>query len=603
MVARRNGKMLRLVLGCGGVLVLYLLFYAKNPSVGGQNTAQEAACVGYFDDLYERAANWRLREQMDTTDTYRNPLIANYAHTFNIYNHCFLEGNGFAKLARMRPDVDTRMFPWLTGKLPIFMKADGTVSGVPGETKVTKMAKTAEQLRYSMDQVPLHVGPSNVPFWTNYNRYVRGRGIVVTLGDKYATLGVKLVRNLRMLGTLLPVQIVHHNELSAEVALMLIEEATRDFVVEDRELFEELREIQHPEFDASFPKLKIEFINTKPAIRSHSLFERYNRKFLAVLFTTFAEYILLDVDAVLFTKPENFFSSSQYQATGTLFFKDRNLVSARVEYFNELVQDLFPTEKEAMVFGVPTLPTDIMSKEYLKYNHVDYMESGVVCMDKSRFMPGLLMSVFLSMRRPIVEATTGDKELFWLGQLVAGESRFAFNDHWAAASGRLSAGREGLNSRELCSTHPAHVSSDTNRLMWLNTGGINCRDYDISDVAKDLTLMTQRYPEIQSEKDLAEYYESPVSFENILFPPPNTDLLELPQNLRGEPRYGFLVSGCCRGYMWCGYDSVGDGSTPQQRGLLLDVDPKDERFYSYMVQVGKYLSQKKPPFETQKSPP
>lgn len=539
-------------------------------------------CIDYFNNLYKENPNWVLNEQIVDSDTYSNPKIYQFIHHFNIYNHCFLKDNGstFQQIVKSKQDIEKRVFPWLTGNLPIFQKLDEWTF-----LESKDIFKTKDVVQ-NPQNINLKQLPSDIPFWTSYNFHSKGRGIILTMSDKYETMGVKLIRNLRLLGTRLPIQIIHHDEISKPTAFKLTREATSDTVSFDKELFKKLEKDKsnYPGFDSSFPKLDIEFVNTKTSIGKHHLFEKYNRKLLAVLFNTFEEFMLVDVDAVLFMKPEEFFNTRQYKKTQSLFFKDRNLVSQRVPYFNEVIKSSIPTEFENKQFKIPLLDPLIMENEYFKLNHVDYMESGVVCMNKIKFFPGLLMSVFLSMRKPIIESTTGDKELFWLGQLISGQSNFSFNDHWAAATGNISKGRDQLKSNEVCSTHPSHISSDTNKLMWINTGAFHCRDYDSTDFTKDFRQMSMRYPdEIETIQDLEIYYGSPVSFEYILFPPNNGDLVEMPFELNGEPRYGFLVSNCCKGYMWCGYDQIGFGETPEEQGELLKVTEHDQIFYRYIV--------------------
>lgn len=546
-------------------------------------------CIDYFNTLYQDDQDWELKEQIKDSDTYENTEIYKFIHHFNVFNHCFLKDKKaslFSQEFKLNPDIEKRIFPWLTRNYPIYMKSDGSIFTEPTDAQVKSLPQKLEDLNFDLGNISLKQAPSNTPFWTTLNHYSKRRGIILTMSDKHASMGVRLIRNLRLLGTRLPIQIIHHDEISASTSFQLLKEATGDTVSFDKELFKILDndKINYPEFDSSFPKLDIEFINTKPAIEKHHLFEKYNRKFLAVLFNTFEEFMLVDVDVVLFMKPEQFFETSQYKQTQSLFFKDRNLVSQRVPYFNEFFQSSIPTKYDNMHFGFPLLDPSIMNKEYFEFNHVDYMESGVVCMHKLKFFPGLLMSVFLSMRRPMIESTTGDKELFWLGQLISGQSEFSFNDHWAAATGNISRGRGHLKSNEVCSTHPSHISSDTNKLMWINTGAFHCRDYDSSDFTKDFKQMSMRYPDkIQTDQDLEVYYKSPVSFEFILFPPINGDFLDLPVELNGEPRYGFLVSNCCKGYMWCGYDQIGLGETQQERGELLKVGEYDQTFYNYIV--------------------
>lgn len=585
MVIKINGRNLKISIGIVFSIGIVLSFrdgFLASLNASNKSSPYDVNCEDFFNKLYQNSPDWELNTQLTEEYTPDNVEISQYIRKFNIYNHCFIGKKPYSAL-----DIESRVFPWLSFQYPIFQNMDGQVYNLPHSINVKSIAQVSSDLRYNGVDVGIYKHDPRKDlssFWTEYNKYSQGRGIILTMSDDHLDMAIRLISNLRLLGTKLPLQIIHHGEINEKTASALINASQCDDIPYVQKFFDELEMQKSENLDKTMPKLNIQFVNTKSAIKTHKLFDKYYRKFLAALFNTFEEFIMIDVDAVLFTKPETFFETSQYIDTQTLFFKDRNLYNPRPSYFRQLFDSSKPGDFENTNFGVPLLPFDIQQEEYLKYDQVDNMESGVVVMDKLKHFSGLLMTAFLSMRKPIADLNYGDKELWWLGQLLAGNSRFSFNEHWAANTGPLSKGRSGLKSKEVCSTHPSHISSDTDKLMWINTGAFHCRDFNPSEFQNDFSIMSSRYPdEIQSIDDLRQYYKAPVTFEYIMIPPPNNLLLNQADQPAGEPLLGFLVSPCCNGYMWCGYDQIGNGDTADKRGQLIKVPELDRLFYDYIA--------------------
>lgn len=557
-------------------------------------------CKEYFDLLYITEPSWTLHPQND--DFYHSNVqqTIEYIHHFNIYNHCFLKKASVLEttpgeeayrelvIHKNRGDIEHRIFPWLTRKLPIFVNQYTGVTIGPPLIDADKPKDHSVRLDYDVEKYKQdwfnNELPLDVPFFSAINKNSKGKGIIITLSDDFIELAIKLIRNLRILGTSLPIQIIHYNEISVETMNKLIEEATSDFDAYDKDLFQSLKaSADYPYFNESFPKLDITFIDTAPSIGSVDTFQRFNRKFLALMFNTFEEFMLLDADAVLFVKPELFFESSQYQQTKSLFFKDRDVPLARPKEFREYLKLSRPNQYDSKLFNIPIVDDSIFEKEYFVHRSYNYMESGIVCMDKAKFFPGLLMTYLLSTKRLATESGHGDKEFFWMGQLIAGETDFAFNENWAAFVGEISAGRDGLLSNEICSTHPSHISSDNDKLLWINSGALQCKKTDFN-IENDLEDMGKKYPQyISNVEDLKAYYSGPINIDYILFTAASLVDGEGPEDLKGEPSSGSMQTNNCHNYLWCGYDQVGFGETESQKGRLIKVPDHDRTFYSYIV--------------------
>ncbi|GAA5820505.1 hypothetical protein JCM3770_002278 [Rhodotorula araucariae] len=134
-------------------------------------------------------------------------------------------------------------------------------------------------------------------------------------------------------------------------------------------------------------------------------------KSFAILASPFQEVIIADADAIFVQDPEILFSDPGYNATGTLFFRDREIFAGwgQVhEWFHSVMKGREPSAQ----LQRSRWWTDQASREE--------MESGVVVFDKRRtpVVYGLLYTGWLNtklIREAVTyENTYGDKESFWM---------------------------------------------------------------------------------------------------------------------------------------------------------------------------------------------
>jgi len=283
-------------------------------------------------------------------------------------------------------------------------------------------------------------------YWRNYLDALSGKGIVIGIHDKEVDYATRLLRVLNHLGNELPIQFVHEGDLLPESVFTLLEAAKLT--------------------EGSISQ-NIDFISIRPAITAgyQSIFKGYNNKWFAALFTTFEEIILMDADAVPFVKPSSFFELEGYKKTGAYFFRDRELSEALKQDQVDFFLGMIPAD--GSVFEYKIDPAQLQNN-FFKYNSKHVMESGVVVMNRLSHMLGLLVSLSLQYWFQSGRIMYGDKDLFWLGQLISGNSNYYFNEYAAAAIGEL----EG--ELDLCSAQLGHLSKDK-KLLWTNGTLLKCK--------------------------------------------------------------------------------------------------------------------------------
>jgi len=168
----------------------------------------------------------------------------------------------------------------------------------------------------------------------------------------------------------------------------------------------------------------------------------------AVIRSPFNETMLMDLDVVLFKQPERLFESKQYEATGTLFFRDRVYYeTAKSNFPSWLIvshferHNLTVNNKSALPLaykgGISFFWRSIArsDKEYPWLS--DYGESSVVLIDKRKH-PELLSIFELVLRNSDDMMGYGDKENFWIGATMAmiqANEPFSFEPYLAGQYG------------------------------------------------------------------------------------------------------------------------------------------------------------------------
>ncbi|OBA19407.1 nucleotide-diphospho-sugar transferase [Metschnikowia bicuspidata var. bicuspidata NRRL YB-4993] len=319
-------------------------------------------------------------------------------------------------------------------------------------------------------------------YWSRYVNMSRGRGIVVSLDDANTEFACRLLQVLHHLGNTLPIQVIHKGDLSA-ASISLLKLVTKG-------------------------KQIVEFMDVSPTLRSgfSQVFRGYNNKWFAALFSTFEEIILVDADVVPFVKPETFFDFDGYKRTGAYFFKDRELSETLSNSQFEFFSSIIPRSDE--LFNV-SIDCSKFDNNFFNFKSKHVMESGVVVLRRSSHLLGIIISLALQYWFKSGRIMCGDKDLFWLGQLISGNSNFHFNEISAAAVGVME------TNNTVCSTQIGHFSKER-ELLWTN-GALNVCKRDSWLV--DFLL----YPHLRKKFnysifDLRDNYKSLVEIKHAALP-------------------------------------------------------------------------------------
>ncbi|CUS25246.1 LAQU0S50e00100g1_1 [Lachancea quebecensis] len=494
-----------------------------------------SACTDYFRQLSLHDKQWSIRGFGDekTSFTSRKHIIDSVRH-LRIFSQCFIHKSApYGDLDIEK--IEKKLFPLFTGDLPVFQRWDGlVVEGFPGQNEVLGSEGTASKIHRA----------SQWSFWRHLKESMYGRGIVISLGENGVSDVKRLLKVLKATGNKLPIQLVHKGDLTKAAMQDIIKVGRGDFNLEIERQFQSIGNPQD-----------IWFVNAERTLTSSSshLFQRFSNKWIASLFNSFEEMILMDCDAVPFLEPELFLNATEYKETGAFFFKDRLIDECLKKKDLKFYQKLFPLENEYSLFGLLHPLDAVNQRMFFEFGHKHIMESGVVVLKRGDHLPGLLISTCLQLWKETSEPFYGDKEFFWLGQSISGNDGYRFNAHPAGALGVLNQDADE-NLEYICSTQPAHFSRNL-QLLWLNGGARKCKIPSWNMDFSKHKFLRQKY---DSAEKLKDFYESPINVNGAIIPPRSE--LSILQKINGV-RSGFQK--CtrlgCAGYTWCAYNQRLDG--------------------------------------------
>lgn len=465
-------------------------------------------CNDYFNALHSSTMAWA------TTSRYLLlHQISNHVAHLRVFCQCYIQ-NGFD----VPPSVSyEELQPMFSGKLPLWSKS----------------------------HLAFIDGKQLTAFWRNYVDSLSGQGIVIGIHDKDVNYATRLLKVLNHLENDLPIQFVHEGDLS-EQSVQALEAAA---VLTTGSISQ-----------------KVEFISIRPAITRgyQSIFKGYNNKWFAALFNTFEEIILMDADAVPFVKPLEFFKLDGYKKTGAYFFRDRELSESLTQNQVDFFTSMIPKTASAFGFKVDEKK---LNNNFFNYNSKHVMESGVVVMDRRTHLLGLLVSLSLQYWFQSGRIMYGDKDLFWLGQLISGNSNFHFNEHAAAAIGELE------DDKSLCSAQLGHLSEDK-KLFWTNGALLRCKKNTwFADFFKYSGL---RRKCANSLKSLRKLYSSAITISACVLPASISAINgDKKQKIRGNFNKNYNRG--CGGIYYC--------ATAADGGEILVFSEGEKKSYNEIVKV------------------
>lgn len=296
-------------------------------------------------------------------------------------------------------------------------------------TDVEQRIRTYEKYKVLMFEFEKLIAGWTAPYFVNHmtfhmNLKYGGRGIVVTAGNNQAAHLKTLIYSLRVLGCTLPIEVMYldDDDLGVDVQREL---AGLDGVI--------TREIAPMVDDDGW---KLAGWAVKP---------------FAILFSSFREAIFIDADSMFFKDPETLFEDEDYKRTGALFFKDRAL-------WRDSKRDWLKK-----VLPIP-ISANVLESRYWKGESGQMQESGVIVVDKWRHFIAMLivcrmngpdrnsdkkkgivgvydmvygeLAVSLDIgENPKLIDLLGDKETFWIGWELVGDTDYAFHRGRVAVMG------------------------------------------------------------------------------------------------------------------------------------------------------------------------
>ncbi|KAK6459367.1 mannosyltransferase [Scheffersomyces xylosifermentans] len=491
-------------------------------------------------------------------------------------------------------NVESRVYPWLSLRFPIYERWTGeSYFSLPDMSKFMDIPNTKRKQKPVIKSAFTH---SQSCFLNKFKNAVNGKGIVLTIGDEHVELVVNLIHLLRALNNDLPVQFVYYDGLSEASKLTIITAARESMRIPEshHKVKEFFPEGYFENSNSTLIPQEVWFVNVNGVVQDfdRKKFKTYSNKFLATMFNSFEEFILIDADTVLVQPPSYFFNLTGYKEKGAYFFRDRTL-DVRPAEDSIFFKKTSPSSLDSIMFDIPTLTNYTFDLPFfggLRHN----MESGVVVLNRSRHFGSILVMMQLNFMGPIMERVHGDKEVFWLGFAANGDEDYVFNSYTAASLGEITEAKYRKTSsgslkkaQEICSAHPAHVNGeDKKTLLWFNSGFQYCGRSDRVNFKDELRKNFHSF--IETEGQLETYYRNPLRITHAIVPP--YDVNEpICRNNDDEPIKGWQSGRMCAGYMWCAYSQVGgktnDNKDNTQIGTIIEFNEKDQALFTYYGDV------------------
>lgn len=549
-------------------------------------------CHFYFERLHAYDPNWWSSPKLGTEYPHDNLQKSQDLVHMNIYNHCFMGTNGskdmdkvYGKLHMLFNNLDSRVYPYLSGKMPLFQHWTGAVHNGPPSADDQHVQSVAESVidesTFAYDSAVLKawdskVYPSDKPFWNHYRERLNGVGIVLSINDALVDEAISLLGLLRTLDNKLPIQFFHRGDLSP---------------FNKFRLFQAARAVRTQTSRSSFPKQDLWFVDVSFCLSKiyKDEFPKFFNKMLAYGFNSFQTTIMLDTDVVLFQTPVSLLQTSQFTQSGTLFFKDRNVDMHMSAAYIDFLKNTSPNKIDSFIFGLKAVNDSTWEGEYFKERYFHYMEAGVVVVNREKYWNAVILSLHLSFVQSTMIGSWGDKEHFWVSMLLSGLDDYKFDYYWTASVGSPIENENGVKYHKICSAHPAHVLSDTDELSWINSGVINCPKVSHQVVLKDFDILKDTLDpngkKFQTAQELEKYYAMPISFDAFIIPPLAKHNIDNSNPDSGEySNMGSQQLTTCQGYTWCSYDMIGMGQHPGWTGMFKQFTESQIDWYNYVAE-------------------
>lgn len=486
-----------------------------------------ASCNRYFGRLLENVTDFEIRHaESSPTD------IKDAVSNLRIYGKCFLDNNNPQEKCSA---VEDALLPFFTEQPLVFRRWDGQ------EHNKLQLADTARNSHKTC-------------YWSSFKKNIKGRGIAISLGDRGVRDLINYIKVLRYLKNELPIEIFFRDDLLEENQKKLVHVARDTIKISDELVIDGFKQ-------------DLWFVDVRPRVKEEwaGRIKGFSTKWLAALFNLFEEMILMDWDVVPFIKPADFFDRDEYTKTGAFFFRDRNLPVYMTDDQVALYRSLMPGSLEGLLFRTKPVK-DLNKYNTFRYQSKHVMESGLVVMRRTTHLTGLLVLMNLQFWSDTSRGVYGDKELFWLGQLIAGNEGFTFNDRDAAAVGVLEQSGPNLS---ICSIQLAHLNNN-NEVLWVNGGLKNCKRLTAKD---DFAREKHLQDTFGSVEELIKSYNKPISITGAIIPNPSrSEYLTEAGDFVKNNALG------CDGYFYC-------ATVVENKGTIVKFSRKQIKAYSTIIKV------------------
>ncbi|CCH57916.1 hypothetical protein TBLA_0A01160 [Henningerozyma blattae CBS 6284] len=507
----------------------YISTYEQNILINWDNSTQVERidkCRYLIDTYYRVDPNWANNKIMEfyNIEETDNLYLSLLAERQRIYDYCFLKGglkptdvfdysnipkpansNGKAisfPVMNVDPsDFQDRMYPFLrrtyvergdSEQLPLYPRIFDLTTGIVQPLPIDKI-----DANY------------NKNFWNNWASMASGKGIVTTFKESDLPLFRKQLAVLEHLNNKHPIQIISAKAPTQEFLdslILTVQKTTQKVYLLDCSTM----------LDEEFSKNYIvNFLN----------------KWVAMLFNTFKEAIFLDVDAIPFIGMDYFFENEGFEETGILMYKDRVMRTEHTfQYCIDMFHEAEPSNQETNLIHTglkfdsttnkfdSSSAADMAYKTFFRNLQLHHVDSGIVAIDKVEKLSGLLLSFLFHIDAKVKRCVYGDKEIFWIGQLFAGED-FYIDPVDGSIIGPM---MENVNpdtekvESHICATQIAH-SDALDTLLWTNGGLKTCKfpNSAENDFKKYPDYFKDRYGD---EVSLKKIYSAPLRIEGLIVP-------------------------------------------------------------------------------------
>lgn len=517
--------------------------------------------------MYYEQPRWSNRDILKfySNENLDNSLIGLLGERMRTFDYCFLR-NGtdmqnvfsskeFKEMGVDAWDYQSRMFPFLNkdfNKESQYMWP--YIRDLSTGTIENKLNDNSNSESRSLLPNPLQF---NVNFFTNWLKQSSGRGIVTTMAPSDAGTFAKQLKVFQKLNNTLPIQVI---STGPDLTPDFIDEIT----IAARSAHQKVYIVDcSPFFDQTFTQ---EYI------------KNFFNKWVAVIMNTFEEAIFIDVDAVPFERLDLFFNIHDYETTGLYMYQDRTMLEEHTfEYCIEMLEYMTPSLQERYLLGsnlfIDDLRKDnIISTEAMVYENffdklrLHHVDSGLVIFNKFKKLNGLLMSFLLHLDGKMQRCVYGDKEIFWLGQLFAGEDYTIdpFEGGIVGNIGQYDIDEGNAKKSYICATQIAH-NDDKNKLIWTNGGLKTCKINNAAqkDFDKDEAYYKERYGTVEN---LENMYNMPLQIEGFIVPDPvASPWMQITE---------------CSHYMYCAFVTENDSTADVDAGKIIRFSEKDIDFYN-----------------------